>query len=86
MVNQLNELNGPLWKLSVSQSISPLKKYRVDYQTILNQNLVVYTCYLTVWHSLFKADVSATPGQIAICQKNFKDLILTAYYNLNLNI
>ena len=27
--------------------------------------------------------VSATPGQIAISQKNFKDLILTAYYHLN---
>ena len=27
-----------------------------------------------------------TTGQIAICQKNFKDLILTAYYHLNLNI
>ena len=30
--------------------------------------------------------MSTTPGQIAICQKNFKDLILTAYYHLNLNI
>ena len=42
MVNQLSELNEPLWKLSVSQSISPLKKYHVDFQTILNQSLVVY--------------------------------------------